>query len=346
MTIDIRELTKKQLQEAVLEMSEKSFRANQIWEWLWKKCARSFDDMTSLPIALRNQLAEKFQFQTTYVDEEIKSIDKTAKLRFLLHDGQKIEGVIIPSLSRTTACISTQAGCPLGCGFCATGKFGFQRNLSTGEIFDQVAILNDYSLSYFKKQLTNIVIMGMGEPFLNFDAVMNAIDRIKSPEGLAMSPKRITLSTAGLVPEILRFADINNGAQLAISLHSANQLQRERIMPIAKKYPLKDLIKALEYYHTKTGDRVTIEYLLMSDVNDTLDDARELAAFCKHFPVKVNLIHYNEVPGLPYKKPSAETVADFGKYLEEKNIVVNIRRSRGDDIAAACGQLANEQTEK
>ena len=232
--------------------------------------------MTSLPIALRTQLYEKFSFETTFVDAELKSADKTAKLRFLLHDGQKIEGVIIPSLSRTTACISTQAGCPLGCGFCATGKFGFNRNLSTGEIFDQVAILNDYSLNYFKKQLSNIVIMGMGEPFLNFDAVIGAIDKIKSPDGLAMSPKRITLSTAGLVPEIMRFSDINNGAQLAISLHSANQSQREKIMPIAKKYPLKELIKALEYYHAKTGDRVTIEYLLMSEVNDTFDDAREI----------------------------------------------------------------------
>ena len=338
---DIRELSLKQLQEAVLEMGEKAFRAKQIWEWLWKKCARSFDDMTSLPIALRTQLYEKFSFETTFVDAELKSADKTAKLRFLLHDGQKIEGVIIPSLSRTTACISTQAGCPLGCGFCATGKFGFNRNLSTGEIFDQVAILNDYSLNYFKKQLSNIVIMGMGEPFLNFDAVIGAIDKIKSPDGLAMSPKRITLSTAGLVPEIMRFSDINNGAQLAISLHSANQSQREKIMPIAKKYPLKELIKALEYYHAKTGDRVTIEYLLMSEVNDTFDDARELAAFCRHFPVKVNLIQYNEVAGLPFNKPSTETVAEFGKFLEEKNIIVNIRKSRGDDIAAACGQLAN-----
>lgn len=330
-----------QLTAAVAEMGEKSFRAKQIWEWLWKKGARNFDEMSSLSQSLRTQLAEKFEFRTIFLDVETKSEDRTAKIRFSLVDDLKIEGVVIPSSSRTTACISTQAGCPLDCAFCATGKSGFQRNLTVGEIFDQISILNNYSIHHFKRPLSNIVIMGMGEPFLNSNAVMSAIQKVTSPEGMGMSPKRITLSTSGVVPGIMEFAALNNGVQLAISLHSANQKNREALMPIAKKYPLSELIKALQYYHNATDERITIEYLLMDEVNDTLDDARELANFCKNFPVKVNLIQYNEVPGLPFKKPSAETVAGFGSYLENKNLIVNIRRSRGEDIAAACGQLAN-----
>jgi len=340
---DIRDLTKSELIEAIVGLGEKAFRAKQIWEWIWKKGARSFDEMTILPASLRISLSEKYLFNVISLDTMLKSEDKTTKLCFELFDGQKIEGVLIPSSSRTTACISTQSGCPLGCKFCATGQYGFQRNLSAGEIFDQVIILNDLSITQFQKPLSNIVIMGMGEPFLNYEAVMGAIEKITSPELLGMSPKRITLSTSGLVPEIMRFADEDCGVQLAISLHSANQLFRESIMPIAKKYPLADLVKALKYYHEKTSERITLEYLLMEDVNDTLNDAQELAAFCKNFPVKINLIQYNEVEGIPYKKPSPEIVADFGSFLENKNLIVNIRRSRGTDIAAACGQLANKK---
>jgi 23S rRNA (adenine2503-C2)-methyltransferase len=324
-------------------LEEKPFRAKQIWEWLWKKGARSFQEMSTLPASLRQTLADEFLFQVISLDTLLKSEDKTMKLGFELMDGQKIEGVLIPSSSRTTACISTQSGCPLGCKFCATGKFGFKRNLSVGEIFDEVMILNDLSITQFQKPLSNIVIMGMGEPFLNYEAVMGAIEKITAPELMGMSPKRITLSTSGLVPEIMRFADANCGVQLAISLHSANQQFRESIMPIAKKYPLADLVKALKYYHEKTSERITLEYLLMEDVNDTLDDARELAAFCKNFPVKINLIQYNEVDGIPYKKPAPEIVSEFGSFLENKNLIVNIRRSRGTDIAAACGQLANKK---
>lgn len=340
---DIRDLTKSELNEAIISLGEKPFRTKQIWEWLWKKGARSFEEMTILPVSLRDRLSEKYLFNMVSIDTMLKSEDKTTKLRFELFDGQKIEGVLIPSSSRTTACISTQSGCPLDCKFCATGEFGYLRNLSIGEIFDQVTILNDLSVTQFQKPLSNIVIMGMGEPFLNYEAVMGAIQKITSPELMGMSPKRITLSTSGLVPEIMRFADEDCGVQLAISLHSANQQFRESIMPIAKKYPLADLVKALKYYHEKTSERITLEYLLMEDVNDTLNDAQELAAFCKNFPVKINLIQYNEVVGIPYKKPSPEIVTDFGSFLENKNLIVNIRRSRGTDIAAACGQLANKK---
>jgi len=340
---DIRDLTKSELVEAIVGLQEKPFRAKQIWEWLWKKGARSFEEMSTLPVSLRQALADQFLFQVISLETLLKSEDKTMKLGFELVDGQKIEGVLIPSSSRTTACISTQSGCPLGCKFCATGKFGFKRNLSVGEIFDEVMILNDLSINQFQKPLSNIVIMGMGEPFLNYDAVMGAIEKITSPELLGMSPKRITLSTSGLVPEIMRFADANCGVQLAISLHSANQQFRESIMPIAKKHPLAELVKALRYYHEKTSERITLEYLLMEDINDTLDDAQELAAFCKNFPVKINLIQFNEVEGIPYKKPAPEIVSEFGSFLENKNLIVNIRRSRGTDIAAACGQLANKK---
>ncbi len=340
---DIRDLTKSELNDAIIGFGEKAFRTKQIWEWLWKKGARSFEEMTILPVSLRDKLSEKYLFNVVSIDTIFKSEDKTTKLRFELFDGQKIEGVLIPSSSRTTACISTQSGCPLGCKFCATGKFGYQRNLSVGEIFDQVNILNNLSNTQFQKSLSNIVIMGMGEPFLNYEAVMGAIQKITSPELMNISPKRITLSTSGLIPEIMRFADEDCGVQLAISLHSANQQFRESIMPIAKKYPLTELIKALKYYHEKTSERITLEYLLMEGINDTLNDAQELAAFCKNFPVKINLIQYNEVVGIPYKKPSPEIVTDFGSFLENKNLIVNIRRSRGNDIAAACGQLANKK---
>jgi len=341
--IDIRNLSKDNLNDAVVGLGEKSFRTKQIWEWLWKKGARSFDEMKTLPLAFRNSLAEKYFIHPIAIDTLLKSDDKTAKIRFELVDGQKVEGVLIPSSTRTTACISSQSGCPLGCKFCATGQFGFHRNLTVGEIFDQVSILNDLSMTQFQKTLSNIVIMGMGEPFLNYDATLGAINHITSPDGMGMSPKRITLSTAGLVPEIIKFADADCGVQLAISLHSANQKYRESIMPIAKKYPISDLINALKYYYEKTKERITIEYLLMEGINDSLDDAHELATFCKNFPVKINLIAYNEVVGIDYKKPAPETITDFGAFLENRNLIVNIRRSRGNDIAAACGQLANQK---
>lgn len=340
---DIRDLSIDELNEAIVALGEKKYRAKQIWEWLWKKGINSFEQMSSLPIDFRLKLKENFEFKSIAVDAVVRSQDKTVKLCFVTEDGQKIEGVLIPSSTRTTACISTQAGCPLGCKFCATGQYGFQRNLTTGEIFDQVMMLNMLSQTEHNKPLSNIVIMGMGEPFLNYEATYRAIQQITSPEGLGMSPKRLTLSTSGIIPEIIRFADEDCGVQLAISLHSANQTYREEIMPIAKKYPLADLIKALKYYHEKTNERITLEYLLMEDINDTINDAQELAQFCKNFPVKINLIAYNEVEGIPYKKPAPETVSDFASFLESKNLIVNVRRSRGNDINAACGQLANKK---
>ncbi len=343
---DIRSLSQEELIEAIELLGEKKYRAKQIWEWLWKKGANSFEKMTSLSVDFRQKLKDSFEFKSIEIDQMVKSEDKTTKIRFITEDNNLLEGVLIPSSTRTTACISVQSGCPLGCKFCATGQLPFQRNLSEGEIFDQIMILNLLSETDYNKPLSNIVIMGMGEPFLNYQAVYNVIKRITSSDGLGISPKRITLSTSGIAPEIIRFADDNCGVQLAISLHSANQMYREQIMPIAKKYPLGDLIKALKYYSEKTRERITIEYLLMDGINDTLNDAQELAQFCKNFPVKINLISYNEVPNIDFKKSSMETVKDFANFLEQKNIIVNIRRSRGNDIAAACGQLANQKKPK
>ncbi len=340
---DIRDLSIEEMTEEILAFGEKKYRAKQIGEWLWKKGVVNFDQISILPVSLREKLIESFTIKSISIDTVVRSEDKTVKLCFVTEDNLKIEGVLIPSSTRTTACISTQAGCPLGCKFCATGQYGFQRNLTTGEIFDQVMMLNMLSQTEHNKPLSNIVIMGMGEPFLNYNATIKAIEHITSPDGLGMSPKRLTLSTSGLVSEIINFADLDCGVQLAISLHSANQSYREKIMPIAKNNTIQDLIKALKYYYEKTKERITIEYLLMDEVNDTLDDAHELANFCKNFPVKINLISYNEVEGIPYKKPSNETVSGFAAFLESKNLIVNVRRSRGNDINAACGQLANKK---
>ncbi len=339
---DIRTLSLYEITEFVELIGEKKFRAKQIWEWLWKKSIRSFDLMTSLSVDLREKLKESFTFETITINSQHISTDKTVKFSFKLADENLIEGVLIPSGDRVTACISTQAGCPLKCEFCATGQYGFKRNLTAGEIFDQVALINEYSQKINHKNLTNIVIMGMGEPLLNTNAVVTAIRHLTSPLEIGMSPSRITLSTAGIVSEIYKFADMKTGVNLAISLHSAIQSVRESIMPIAKTNKIPELIKALKYYHEVTNDRITFEYLLLDNINDNKKDAQALANFCKNFPVKINIIEYNEVSELPYKRSSAEIKEDMITFLEDLNIVVQVRRSRGVDIAAACGQLANQ----
>jgi 23S rRNA (adenine2503-C2)-methyltransferase len=320
------------------------FRAGQIYEWLWKKNARSFNTMTSLPLGLREKLEEEFLIRSIVHENKLKSADGAIKYSYRLIDGNIIEAVLIPALGRTTACVSTQAGCPLGCKFCATGIFGFHRNLSASEIFDQVAELNKISLEKYGHTLSNIVYMGMGEPLLNTENTLVSIEHLTDDRfGLGMSPQRITVSTAGIIPEIIKLGDAGIKFHLAVSLHTANQEKREQMMPVAKKYPLSELSEAIKYFHRKTRIRITFEYLLLHDFNDSIMDAGELAAFCLDFPVKINIIEYNEVPGINYKRSSAERMAAFKKFLESKNIIVNIRQSRGRDIAAACGQLANKE---
>ncbi len=340
---DIRQLS---LDELVLDFEkagEKKFRAAQVYEWIWKKGLVSFDDMTNLSKPFKMFLNENFFFHKAEIIETKRAKDKTIKAVFSLFDKALIEGVLIPTKSRVTACISTQVGCPLKCAFCATGSMGFQRNLSAGEIFDQVLQLSKLAVDSYSLPLTNIVIMGMGEPLLNYENTLAAINGIISPNGLGMSPDRITLSTSGIPEMICKLADDNIKFNLSISLHSANDNKRSRLMPVNKAYSLDKLAKTIEYFHNKTGIRITFEYLLLGGFNDQLSDAHQLAVYCKRFPVKINLIEYNETENKEFKKSTPEAVIAFETFLKSKNMLVQVRRSRGKDISAACGQLVNKK---
>ena len=323
--------------------NEKSFRAKQIHEWLWQKGVNSFDEMTSLSIDLRALLHKNFFINSIELNSQQKSTDGTIKYIFKLSDGELVEGVLIPSKSRATACISSQVGCALGCKFCATAQIGFKRNLSFDEIYSQVVFINKQALENHNIPLSNIVYMGMGEPLLNYDNVMKSIEIITSTKGMAMSPYRITLSTVGIPKMIKKLADDNARFNLALSLHTANDNLRSSSMPVNESHPTKQLIQALKYYHSKTNNRISIEYILFKDFNDSEKDAQELALFCRNFPVKVNIIEYNDVFNSDYHSASKENTDEFVKFLESKNMIVNIRKSRGKDIDAACGQLANKK---
>ncbi|MBU0763766.1 MAG: 23S rRNA (adenine(2503)-C(2))-methyltransferase RlmN, partial [Bacteroidetes bacterium] len=309
-------------------------------EWLWKKGARSFDEMTDLSMALRIRLSESFDLHPATIVDRQQSTDNTTKYVFKFFDGDRAEGVLIPSAHRSTACISVQAGCQLSCRFCATGRMKFRRNLSAGEIFDQVLLIRDQSEKLFKRTLSNIVIMGMGEPLLNYGPVSGAISRIISPEGMEMSPQRITLSTVGIPPMIRKLADENVRFNLAVSLHSANNHKRSALMPVNKKHDLSSLAASLKYFNEKTGMRISFEYLMLKNINDDIRDASELALFCRNFPCKINIIEYNPAGDKEFQASAPEKVRAFVEFLEAKNMIVNIRKSRGKDIDAACGQLA------
>ncbi len=337
---DIRTLTLPEIESFFLENKEKKFRAKQVYEWLWKKQCLSFQEMTNLSQETRKFLADHFRFPVIRTDTEKRSADGSVKLLFRLPDDLVVEGVLIPVEDRTTACISSQVGCPLGCLFCATGILGYERHLTFTEIVDQVILLNNLSLRDQGIPLSNIVYMGMGEPLLNYDEVMKSVERITSPDALGMSPQRITVSTVGIPRMIKRMADDDVKFHVALSLHAATNLKRNQIVPLNKKYPLEDLVEALQYFHEKTGKRITIEYILFRNFNDSLADAKDLAVFCRNFPVKINLIEYNPVKGSAFEKPDPQKTAAFHDFLERKNMVVNIRKSRGKDIEAACGQLA------
>lgn len=339
---DIRSLSRQELTEFFSSIREKPFREKQVYEWLWKKGCHSVDEMTNLPLSLRIRLAEAFAFEPISVTGQQQSTDGTLKVAFRLNDDTLIEGVLIPSEERTTACISTQAGCALGCTFCATATLGFSRNLTAGEIFDQVWLLNELSLTKHQSPLSNIVLMGMGEPLFNYPHVKSAIEFITGEEGMGISHQRITLSTVGVPKVIRQLADDQFKPQLAISLHAATDDKRNRIIPFNKRFPLAELISALTYYHNVTGKRFTIEYLLLKGFNDSLADARSLADFCKNFPVKINLIEYNPVEGVDFHRSEIRKMKEFRDFLASLNLVVNIRQSRGKDIDAACGQLAGK----
>ena len=342
--MDIRKLPFEELQRGLKEMGQARFRAKQIHEWLWQKGARSFAEMTNLSKDLRQKLEEQFVINVITEDKVQHSSDGTVKTRFRLHDGHLIESVLIPvpDDNRFTVCVSSQVGCSLTCKFCATGQMKRLRNLDAAEIYDQVVMVNEQCLEKFGHPLTNIVYMGMGEPLLAYRPVLESIERITSPEGLNMSPRRITVSTAGIAKMIRKLADDATKVNLALSLHAADDVKRDDIMPINEQNNLSILMDALEYFYLQTRNRISYEYIAFQDFNDSLDDARNLLKLCKRFPVRVNIIEYNPIDGAEFRKATAHRIDDFARLLRDNGVMVTIRRSRGKDIDAACGQLANK----
>jgi len=331
------------LKEYFETIGDKRFRAMQAYEWLWKKNARSFDEMSNLSLDLRTKLKEEFTLPAITVDATQHSNDGTLKSRFKTWDGHMIEGVLIPTEKRFTACVSSQIGCSLTCAFCATGKMDRKRNLSFDEIYDQVALLNEQCQKTYQKNLSNIVYMGMGEPLLNYKNVLKSIDKITSAESMNMSPNRITVSTAGVSKMIRQLGDDNVRFNLAVSLHAPTDGQRTEIMPINESNNLKILIESLQYFHLKTKNEITLEYILFNNINDSLEDAENLVKIYRQVPTHlINVIEYNPIAGVSFMKPDEERTNAFTDYLIKHKINVRVRRSRGKDIDAACGQLANK----
>jgi len=339
---DIRNTNVEDLQKFCAEHKLPKFRAKQVQEWLWKKKAVSFDEMTSLSKSMRDLFSFHYSINAVKIHKGERSIDGTIKYSLQLHDKLLVEGVLIPSKNRLTACVSSQVGCSLACEFCATGTLKLARNLTAAEIYDQVFILNEEAISNFGKPLSNIVYMGMGEPLLNYNAVLESINLITTEKGLGMSPKRITVSTAGISKMIKKLGDDGARFNLAISLHSANDSKRDILMPINQKINLEELRESVRYFYDKTGSRVTYEYILFKDLNDNIEDAQKLVQFTKASACKINIIEYNTVDDLPYEKSSNRVTENFMKYLEERNVLVTLRKSKGKDINAACGQLVNK----
>jgi 23S rRNA (adenine2503-C2)-methyltransferase len=313
-----------------------------LWEWLWKKKGQYLDDMSDLPKAFRAALAGRCVLRPLALVEEQRSADGTVKCAFKTWDGHVVEGVLIPTPTRLTACIRSQIGCSLTCSFCATGKLKRIRNLDAQEIYDQVVLVNRQSLETFGHPLTNVVYMGMGEPLLAYRNVMDSIDRLCAPDGLNMSPRRITISTAGIAKMIRQLADDGTKCNLALSLHAADDVKRNEIMPINEHNDLASLLDAIAYFYQKTQNRISYEYIAFQHFNDSLEDAAKLARLCRRFPVRINIIEYNPIDGAPFEKASEHRINDFARFLRERGIVVTVRRSRGKDIDAACGQLANK----
>ncbi|MDL2312521.1 23S rRNA (adenine(2503)-C(2))-methyltransferase RlmN [Bacteroidales bacterium OttesenSCG-928-B11] len=338
---DIRLISAEELSFFLKENGESAFRQKQISEWLWKKGAINFDEMTNLSLILREKLKSSFTFKAAAISQERQSNDGTAKFVFTLHDGHKIEGVLIPSNDRVTTCVSSQVGCALACGFCATGTMGFTRNLHATEIWDQFILMNRRSVELYGKEVTNIVYMGMGEPLLNYDNVLESIRLLTTDTGKGLSPSRITLSTVGITQGIRQLADDGFKAGLAVSLHTADEQVRKEIMPVTKTNSLDELRQALQYFVGKTGSRITFEYVMLSGINDSLRDAEKLAQYCKSFPVKINIIEYNRTDS-DFRGSIPQAKETFVRFLENRNLIVNIRKSKGEDIDAACGQLVEK----
>ena len=339
---DIRALTKEQLREFFVKNGDRAFRGNQVYEWLWSKSLHSFEDMTNLSKEIREMLDTNFVINHIEVDSMQKSNDGTIKNGIKLHDGLVVESVLIPTDKRTTACVSSQVGCSLNCKFCATARLKRMRNLNPDEIYDQVVTIDQQSRLYHQRKLTNIVFMGMGEPLMNYNNVLKAIDKITSDEGLGMSAKRITLSTSGIPKMIKKMADDEVKFNLAVSLHSAIDEVRTSIMPFNETFPLDELRESLEYWYAKTRRKVTYEYVVWKGINDTKEAIQALVKFCKYIPCKVNLIEYNSIDDPQFQQANDDALNNYISNLEMNDITVNVRRSRGKDIDAACGQLANK----
>ena len=339
---DIRVLSRKEIQDFFLSHNIPSFKGNQVYQWLWKKGVHDFDLMTNLSLEHRILLNTYFEINHINIDFQQRSTDGTIKNAVKLHDQFIVESVLIPTSKRTTACVSSQVGCSLDCVFCATAALKRMRNLNADEIYDQVVAMDKQSKLFFKRPLSNIVFMGMGEPLLNYKNVLLAIDKITDPDGLAMSPRRITLSTSGIPKMIKKMADDKVKFDLAVSLHSARQEVREKIMPFANKFPLNDLSKSLAYWYQYTKKQITFEYVIWEGINDKKEDIQALIKFCRQIPSKVNLIQYNPIDNSLMKQASEEIIESYLKALTQSKIKVTYRRSRGEDIAAACGQLANK----
>ena len=340
---DIRALSKEQLRDFFVANQDKAFRGNQVYEWLWSKGAHSFDDMTNVSKETRLMLEDNFVINHIKVDTMQRSSDGTVKNAVRLHDGLVVESVLIPTDTRTTACVSSQVGCSLDCNFCATARLKRMRNLEPGEIYDQVIAIDKESRLYYNHPLSNIVFMGMGEPLMNYNNVLKAISMITSNEGLGMSPKRITLSTSGVPKMIKKLADDEVKFKLAVSLHSAIDEIRSRIMPFSANFPLADLREALEYWYSKTKSKITYEYVVWKGINDNKESVDALVKFCKYVPCKVNLIEYNPIDDGEFQQASEDSINAYIKALSSIDIVAKVRRSRGKDIDAACGQLANKE---
>ena len=339
---DIRLLTKEQIIDIVLGYGAKKSRGVLLYDLLWKKCITSFDEMTDLKPELREQLAANFTIKPIVEHKIQRSDDGTIKGRYKLHDGHLIEAVLIPipSENRYTVCVSTQVGCSLTCTFCATGRMERKRNLDAAEIYDQVVAINKHCLETFGEPLTNIVYMGMGEPMLNYANVTRSVALIT--EGLLMAARRITVSTAGIAKMIRKAADDKEKFNIALSLHAADDEKRNQIMPINDSNNLETLIEAAIYFCKNRKRRITLEYIAFQNFNDSLEDAAKLLKICQRFPCMVNILEYNPIDNAPFLKSADENIDNFAAFLHENGVMVTFRRSRGRDIDAACGQLANK----
>jgi len=342
MKIDIRSLSEDELCEFFVKKGFDSYRGKQVYEWIWKKSSYTFDNMTNISKDFRLMLDENFVINHIEVDKIQKSSDGTIKNAVKLFDDYTVESVLIPTDDRTTACVSSQVGCSLDCKFCATSKLKRMRNLNPDEIYDQVVTINNQSLQYFNRPLSNIVFMGMGEPLMNYNNLVKSIEKISSDKGLNISQKRIVVSTSGIPKMIKKLADEDLKVNLALSLHSAIEETRNKIMPFSSKFPLNDIKESLDYWYSKTKRKITFEYIVWRGINDTKKDIDSLVSYCKSIPSKVNIIEYNSIGDEDFKSANDNIIEEYKRALEKNKITVTVRRSRGKDIDAACGQLANK----